>query len=854
MAIGDVIQSSVGAASHHDRAAGQPDRGQYQFGALQQGIVIDADVRNNTYTVETYSPSHIYTECQWLGGLSGALMGFNLNGSLLPGTGVLVHTGYPTVIVQVLASDPAFRREAVPRTSTAMSPYRDEVYPDPDGGFKGASIPTGGTHNHDQVPGEVEFTNQIGVFLQLLTHFAKLGAGERAKIECCVLNDMVRIVSDAFRHHTSFGDFEVYNDGRLNVRWNGTSYEHEAWGAIDADAPKVEVEEGQVKFDTVAETGRWRFSQFIGWLGDIVHQYITDPQPEQKGIVAQERAGKSHIWQGADGTILIQSVSDIVLERVHRVIVPIELKSWSDPEGQLSEEFDNLEKDPLTQWDLGPDWSKGHEAVYQLRCYARWLGQYHTLARFCQAVKDWEVKSESDAPEPSLTNLEGDVQEHNGPVLYMPRYSTIRIMRDGSQVLYDAYGNSYTSTQEGVSVTSTGRLRLQAAGDMEITAGGNIFMTARRSIDLVAVVGGIALKARTWLKSLCEWGSIYLKGNAYSKGSAWTPIDPATEQPRPTDPVPEILPYAVLIETEVGDIGIVSGRRIQLHATGEGLHEDEEAAAKTDPESVNSSILLTSSQDIRLHGARGIHMASAGSRHDGEVVGGMISMASRKSVQQVLEEAAISAALWTLNQQQIQYRRDQGELLVSKLRTRQIACSGRLDAVALRALYVQADSVSAGSVSDGASPSELVIETPDFHNPEPLLTEWRETKANRSAKLWGDDENRPPLWGFQAWSEYQQSPIYRSLSQQRLADDASMAALAWALADNQLKAAPGVTRVSTSQTSWPWPGRQAKEMVMETPTLPPLHELNTEAPADSHEQPAFTPTPYEFLTTPQPND
>ena len=84
----------------------------------------------------------------------------------------------------------------------------------------------------DLLEGEFDISNNFGVSLQLLTTCLSMKGSERAKIEAFLLNDMVRIVSDAFKHFSCFGDMQIYNDGRLNARWDGTSYDFESWGLM----------------------------------------------------------------------------------------------------------------------------------------------------------------------------------------------------------------------------------------------------------------------------------------------------------------------------------------------------------------------------------------------------------------------------------------------------------------------------------------------------------------------------------------------------------------------------------------------------------------------------------------------
>ena len=64
----------------------------------------------------------------------------------------------------------------------------------------------GYTPGRDVLPGEKEYSNNMGVWLRLLINMAQLSAGELAKVEVGLMNDMVRIVDNYFAHHNVGGD------------------------------------------------------------------------------------------------------------------------------------------------------------------------------------------------------------------------------------------------------------------------------------------------------------------------------------------------------------------------------------------------------------------------------------------------------------------------------------------------------------------------------------------------------------------------------------------------------------------------------------------------------------------------
>jgi hypothetical protein len=365
----------------------------------------------------------------------------------------------------------------------------------------------------DMAEGEINIENWMGVGLTMLRNLSTLQAGDLARVECHVMDDMVRIISDTFRHYTAFGDYEVYNDGgKLNVVWNGTSFDHEAWGNLQADQPladqasKTEVGNAQLHQDL--DDGRWRFTQYMGWLGNFIHTYVTDPV-NMLGRIAENqfRSGKAHLHVNDDGSVILQTVADIVLEKVVRIPVPIPIRKADDPAGNQSDQ-------PLNKETVLKTWKPSStadlfEMAFQLRDYARWLNNTYALARFHQMPLDYQVPSEAQTPEPKLNSAETDKTSVNkGTGNWQLRYSTIRIYRDGSIQTVDAYGNAITTTKVGVYISTPRDLLLQAGGSVNIVAGKDVNILAQQNVNLTAITQSIRLKAQTVLQGLCAAGNV----------------------------------------------------------------------------------------------------------------------------------------------------------------------------------------------------------------------------------------------------------------------------------------------------------------------------------------------------------
>ncbi len=590
---------------------GQPGRARIEVGKVYTGVITATYHGDNLYTVDI---DGIKTQlsCTWAAGIFSPLLGIRTKYYPTLNTRVAVlSTGGAVNWIISTAPNEIYDYAAAAANSMVemqlsdleLEPYKQK--------FKGAAQNV--TKPNDLLEGEFDISNNLGVAVQFLTTMVRLKASERAKVEASLMDDMVRIVSETFKHFSAFGDYQIYNDGRLNVRFDGTSYEHESFGKLTNQEPLVELDDKKVDFQkTFTETGRWRFSEYIGFLGDFIHTFVTEPSSTLAAIAEDAiRPGKARMQMHSDGSILMQSVADIALERVCRVITPTEKRRQDDPEGVKKDEFNQLNKEYLKIWNYGKDMSKAHYTAYQLRQYARWLSCYHSFARFHQLDKDWAMPLETDEPTThSWHNQEKDVEQANeGQETLYDVYATVRIMRDGSILVMDGYNSAISMVRGNIQMSSVRHIELDAAGDIRINAGQNIYMKARRNIELTAVTGGLTLKARAWWKALCEWGTIWIKSDAVdlSKEAAPSPDD-ATQ-----DPKPEIHAGAIFLDASKGQTVLQSERRITINTIGS-------ATSAEDIKDTTASVVIQSrNQDVRMIGKRHAVVKSEG-QNNGKII------------------------------------------------------------------------------------------------------------------------------------------------------------------------------------------------------------------------------------------
>lgn len=485
---------------------------------IYSGVVVGNMLPNNSVDVGLEGQDTV-VPCLWAAGIVSSLLGYKTSYTPPIGTKVIIYfTGkVPSLIIGSLPG-------------SLVDPYdKDRRALDPDGpaysnqqafqsrNLHSSPLINGHSPPLDLVEGEIDMQNLNRVGLSLLRHIASIQAGDLAKVECHLLDDMVRIISDTFRHYTAFGDYTVQNDGgRLNVVWHGTSHEHEALGNLSVNDPKARMKDPNTVdmkdgVDGITDDGRWRFSQYVGWVGNFINLFVTDPV-EQIGKLADDqlRSGKFRAHVNNDGSLLVQSVADIAFERVVRIPVPIPIRRTEDPAGNRSNE-------ELHGQDYLKTWTPSNavnlfEMVFQIRDYARWLGNAYSLGRFRQMNRDFRVPSEEETPEPKRDNGEPDKESVNtGAENWTLAYSTIRICRDGSVMTLDCYGNAFVSTQVGVQVSTPKDLYFQAGGSLHLVAGRDINISARKNLNLLASMEKIRIRAKTGLQMICTNGNAVLE-------------------------------------------------------------------------------------------------------------------------------------------------------------------------------------------------------------------------------------------------------------------------------------------------------------------------------------------------------
>lgn len=554
-------------------------RGLLQVGSVYQGRIASL-AKGGRYNVVVDTPRGNVADCFFLGGICSGLLGFKFSTILPVGTRVAIAYGRPSFIFAVGNADPPDAKNGGNRSAL----WGDAVNPSTSSGTEGdVSVA------EDLVPGEFEIGNMFGVTMQFLTTLMAMKAGDRAKVEVHLLNDMVRLVSGQFRHVSGLGEELIFDHGRPSLERSWSTYRHEVLNKLKDREKLFETKGDEVdkqQIDRINSLGRSRFLEYVGFMGDFIHSFITDPPAALVDLAtatSMDRAGKSWQHRGLDGTIITQSIAEIRSEVVTRIPVAVRKKNHEDPEITKARRYAELEKSYLKLWNYGKREDKNaYRTAYELREYARYLTRYQAFARALQLSDEFRVPTEAGSPVPSRTNLEEDRGIANADVEYEEVYSVISQLRDGSIIIHDGYGSSVTLSNGNVQISAARHLDLEAAGDIRLAAGGSFYVKAKRNIEMSASVGGMILHSFSVMKALCERGSVWLKTGA--KASETDPKEDGA-------PAPEILPHGIYLEATDSGIGIRANKELALASD----------ATPTDKEDRNELTGITLSAKANIH-------------------------------------------------------------------------------------------------------------------------------------------------------------------------------------------------------------------------------------------------------------
>ena len=401
----------------------------------------------------------------------------------------------------------------------------------------------------DVVDGEYVVANEFGVLLGLFQSLATLKGSELAQIQCYVLDDLVRIISHNYEHLHALGEFKIFHDGKaLMVEFGATHDPREAMGVAQVDSEKDQSrfaedsappsKGGTDEYDFYKIDGDDRIKAierlrgFLGSVGDMVHLFISRPDPEAVRALSGEIGGKfdtgmADFQVGLDGRINIRTVTGAAIEKTNWIMVPHRIRSAEDPKGDETDDITFETKDPF-EFDNSKTFRDNPTLYFlQMRDCNAYLQDLYNYKNFLKYKKDFALSGNPTNEETKLEDIKNvhPLQKVNLKD-YKLRRSGLYLMDNGGVMIKDAWGSAI--------VLEGGDIYIQAAKD-EIhqplrnyitKAGKFISMAARKDIDISSSEEGFRVKTQKVQHFYSDEEGIVLQSNS-DKKSAPSPDDEA---------------------------------------------------------------------------------------------------------------------------------------------------------------------------------------------------------------------------------------------------------------------------------------------------------------------------------------
>ena len=505
----------------------------YTTGPLYNGLVLRAGA--GTYDVVVRAANGLEIPCCICTSTVGYLNGVSNCAIPVEGTRVLYHKPYLNVNIGVIlgvmpATDfirntdgekpPTFTMqswELEPTVTAETEQIYADVAADPTN-FSKLNSPAG--RPNDVLPGHQVWINEAGVGIGIFKLMTAVRATERAKIECFVLDDTVRLVAGYFRQQLSTGEQQVYNDGgMLQDEQYASLYQFEHYGqeeygqrlTKESGASKGEIlkRAEQSTLDLVKPdlAPKKRIQCFSGQLGDIVNVFVAKPDPEQKPETASADSkdqGLYHQHIDSSGRLTIKSAAGISFQRCDRIPVPKKQREAWDPEGDKVEQLPNLlqEKKPVEFEAAHP-----YGRALQLRDGMAWrdrmaVQRLHERSK-SDGKKDFYLPEEKDLKVPDdeydkFGRATEDFKKNDGA------RASINLEPDGSIIIRDAWGSEIILAGGNITLNAASHVFVRAGKSIVQLAGHDIVQKARKSVDITARDRDVRIKANVNLHMVSE--------------------------------------------------------------------------------------------------------------------------------------------------------------------------------------------------------------------------------------------------------------------------------------------------------------------------------------------------------------
>ncbi len=370
---------------------------------------------------------------------------------------------------------------------------------------------------NDYMPGEFSMVNDYGISLNMMQLFASLKATDLAQVQFHLIDNLVKLISYNFEHHTSMGTTSVTNTGNaLDLESTFTHILNEALGKPCIDSlnkepafektNKVSVDDKddyyELKDGNAAAVERLKV--FIGALGDFIHLYITKPSEHKQGNInklyseatpegSQEKpdVGLADIHFATDGGLHVRSVKEIFIEKTNVIRVPQRINSSRQIEG--STEVQSTNKPEFT-FDDQVKFNSEDPSMYflQLRDYLAHNFEEVSVINFLSRKKEIVMGDISESkPEYGKTIYVDPYTKSK----YVRRTAGIYFMENGGVVIRDGFNSAIVMENGNIMLQPSLDLIVQPLRNFIGKIGAFFNLHAKEDLDMASTKGAMRIKS-----------------------------------------------------------------------------------------------------------------------------------------------------------------------------------------------------------------------------------------------------------------------------------------------------------------------------------------------------------------------
>lgn len=347
----------------------------------------------------------------------------------------------------------------------------------------------------DTFPGDLAHTSDFGAGTHVGMLSSALFAGADARVECFVLDSLVRLVAlSQLQQITPLGHSLEFNDeGRVTRIEDWTSHSCETLGLSEFK---------ETAKDAPAKAMMRRFVRHTGFLGGLCNMWVLNPAESE---TAQD-SGLFHAHISESGSALVRTAGDFVLQRTDRIAVPKRLREPWDPAGDKAGE--SKAKKPWKWSDPAPA-----AIAAQQRDHAAYLA-HQAMQRYREADKDWRLPEERELPLPDdkTDTLDGGASQALEQADKVT--SCLSMLKGGGFMLSDNCGGQIVMRDGQCIITAPNGVSIQSGKAIHAVAGTEVVMTAKGSVDIESADKDVRVAAKRNVQVLSREAGVLIESTA----------------------------------------------------------------------------------------------------------------------------------------------------------------------------------------------------------------------------------------------------------------------------------------------------------------------------------------------------